>query len=345
MNCKEVFAVVLLLTTVKTSCLRPSNRFLRKLRLREANQQADAGSASGNAAFILLPFTDPADTDELASSGAGDAKTCEASLKASLEILKLQVYDECLGVTPVYVKDCCELKYLGFNGRSGFYGVRDELAYCDMETDGGGWMVIARRVSSYKPGGPGRSFRKNWKQYAQGFGVLDRSFWLGLERMHRLTFAQPMELRVDMTWENGTKVFAHYENFYVAGAEDKYRLTVEGYNPKSTVRDSLTYHNGSLFSTYDQDNDKRSNYRSGCANVCPDACGGGWWYRDCWQATFTADDDYLQSVIGWTVTTDPMGAFLILTGQFTHAEMKMRPKEWHCGIRGKEGVYSNVPLI
>ena len=36
-------------------------------------------------------------------------------------------------------------------------------------------------------------------------------------------------MRIDLKLVNGTKVFLHYEEFKVASAEDKYNLTVGGF--------------------------------------------------------------------------------------------------------------------
>ncbi len=330
-----VLTLVLLLSIVHVSCLRPSKRLLRKLR--EDEQRMDPTTCST-----------PSSALNFQPEGVEDSVTC-----LSVE----NIYESCPGEVPFYVKDCCQLNYLGFRHRSGIYGVRNELAYCDMETDGGGWLVIVRRVPKYKPDGPGRNFRKNWKQYERGFGVLDRNFWLGLRRMHLLTSAQPMELRVDFIRTNGTKDFAYYENFYVAGPKDKYRLTIEGFNPNiSTVSDALSGHNGAQFSTYDQDND------GGAADCSNDpysgAGGGGWWFggaaRRCFSAMFTTRyyHDLLQTKyygIYWlTFGTSSRVSPTFTVEDFSHAEMKVRPKVWHCGsMYGKKKVVigsGNVPL-
>ena len=49
-------------------------------------------------------------------------------------------------------------------------------ARCDMTTDGGGWMVIQRRL----PNGT-VNFTRCWNDYENGFGDLDGEFWYGLK--------------------------------------------------------------------------------------------------------------------------------------------------------------------
>ena len=45
-------------------------------------------------------------------------------------------------------------------------------ARCDMETDGGGWMVIQRRVANGNV-----NFTSDWNDYVNGFGDLNGEFW------------------------------------------------------------------------------------------------------------------------------------------------------------------------
>ena len=50
-------------------------------------------------------------------------------------------------------------------------------ARCDMDTDGGGWLVIQRRVS-----GGTENFFRGWSDYEDGFGDLNGEFWYGLKK-------------------------------------------------------------------------------------------------------------------------------------------------------------------
>ena len=47
--------------------------------------------------------------------------------------------------------------------------------YCDLQTEGGGWMVFQVRDDV----NPKENFMRNWEDYKVGFGDFDREFWLG----------------------------------------------------------------------------------------------------------------------------------------------------------------------
>ena len=87
-----------------------------------------------------------------------------------------------MGINGVF-QDCYQPYFLAL-GNSGVYPIengRRGYAYCDQSTDGGGWLVIARRA------GGRRSFDKTWRHYKKGFGPLDKDFWLELDSIINLT--------------------------------------------------------------------------------------------------------------------------------------------------------------
>ena len=95
---------------------------------------------------------------------------------------------------------------------------------CDMTTSGGGWTIFQRRVDGSV------DFYLGWKDYREGFGNLSGEFWLGLDKIHRLSKSGENVLRVDLEgWKNETG-YAKYSTFQVANEEDRFRLTVAGYS-------------------------------------------------------------------------------------------------------------------
>ncbi|KAK2146178.1 hypothetical protein LSH36_626g01004 [Paralvinella palmiformis] len=139
--------------------------------------------------------------------------------------------------------------------------------YCDMETDGGGWTVLLRRVDGSE------NFNRDWQDYKQGFGSLNGEFWAGNELINRLTNdGRGYTLRVDMTSYEGEKRFAKYTRFIIHGEEAKYPLYVDGYDNRSTLPNSLWTHRACKFSTGNADNDGSSS-----RNLATEF-QSGWWY-------------------------------------------------------------------
>ena len=52
--------------------------------------------------------------------------------------------------------------------------------YCDLQTEGGGWMVFQVRDDVL----PKENFMRSWEDYKVGFGDFDREFWLGKLQHH-----------------------------------------------------------------------------------------------------------------------------------------------------------------
>uniref|UniRef100_A0A665UZ10 Tenascin C n=1 Tax=Echeneis naucrates TaxID=173247 RepID=A0A665UZ10_ECHNA len=175
------------------------------------------------------------------------------------------------GVLYKYPRDCSQALLNG-DTSSGLYTVYlggDESqplqVYCDMSTDGGGWIVFLRRQS-------GRlEFFRNWKNYTAGFGDMNDEFWLGLSNLHKITAGGQYELRVDLR-DKGETAHAQYDKFSVSEPRTRYKVHVGGYS--GTAGDSMTYHHGRPFSTYDHDNDI-------AVTNCALSYKGAFWYKNC----------------------------------------------------------------
>lgn len=185
------------------------------------------------------------------------------------------------------------------------------MAYCDMETDGGGWTVFQRRKDGSE------DFFRGWKDYVRGFGDLNREFWLGLDSLQNLTAMIPMTLRVDLRAASDT-AFAQYSTFQVG--KKNYKLTVGGYS--GTAGDSLSYHNNRIFSTRDRD---PATFITRCAM----SYRGGWWYKNCHQANLNGLYGVSIRHQGVVWTSWKGNEFSI---PFT--EMKMRPTDFRPPARG-----------
>ncbi|XP_072513263.1 microfibril-associated glycoprotein 4-like [Salminus brasiliensis] len=136
--------------------------------------------------------------------------------------------------------------------------------------DTGGWTVFQRRMDGSV------NFYRGWDYYRAGFGFADGEYWLGLENLFHLTLRKKYELRVDMEDWNGERVFAQYSSFSVDPESFGYTLYVSGFSDGG-AGDSLSYHNGQKFSTFDKEQDVDTGRN--CAKVFR----GSFWYRNCLQ--------------------------------------------------------------
>ena len=203
----------------------------------------------------------------------------------TLIALGIMLVDACPIVTSVN-GSCCEVKSNKFKfsvtaptQQSRVYNITNfcgdcELTaegYCDVVTDGGGWLVVQRRQDGSV------DFNRGWVDYEEGFGSLTGEFWYGLHPLHCLTNQGQWQLRIDFTFTNGTKSYLSYTNFSVGPASSQYQLSISGftgitYNPFTSL-------NGMKFTTKDRDNDKYS--RGNCAINVDGRDSGGWWYKFC----------------------------------------------------------------
>ncbi|XP_018414840.1 PREDICTED: ficolin-2-like [Nanorana parkeri] len=210
-------------------------------------------------------------------------------------------------------KDCKELLYQG-QVLSDWYTIylddNTQLkVLCDMHTDGGGWLVFQRRRDGSV------DFYRNWNSYKVGFGSRLREFWFGNDNLHALTSIGTWELRIDFHFDNRW-YFAKYASVGVLGESEKYKLSLGNFT-EANAGDSLTYHNGEMFSTIDQDHDTN-------VGNCAKTCKGGWWYKSCYNANLNGL--YLLGEIN----SESSGGSVWKTGKgfkysYKYIEMKIRP--------------------
>ncbi|XP_058833167.1 mucin-19-like [Topomyia yanbarensis] len=141
---------------------------------------------------------------------------------------------------------------------------------CDHEHDVGGWTAIHNRFDGSV------DFYRTWREYKTGFGFLNGEFWLGLDRIHQLTYGKPHELLIVVEEYNGHRAVAKYSRFAIASEKENYRLTKLG-RYSGTAGDSLNYHRNVSFSTADRDNDLAT---VNCARLYKAA----WWYCNCFDS-------------------------------------------------------------
>ena len=76
-------------------------------------------------------------------------------------------------------------------------------------------------------------FYRGWTEYKNGFENTAGEYWLGLDRLNRLTNSPRYELRVDLMDTSGNKVYAHYDYFAVSSENLKYRLSLGSYSGRA----------------------------------------------------------------------------------------------------------------
>ncbi len=127
-----------------------------------------------------------------------------------------------------YQKDCAEL-YKSGKQNSGVFTIDPDGSnafdvFCDQTTVGGGWTVFQKRQDGSV------NFYRGWDDYKRVFGNLSGEFWLGLEKIHRLTSSGQYKLRVDLEDFAGNTAYAEYDSFGVASEGNKYYLSVESFS-------------------------------------------------------------------------------------------------------------------
>ena len=121
-------------------------------------------------------------------------------------------------------------------------------------------------------------FNRSWPEFRVGFNDSRGNFWLGNDLLHQLTTSGQYKLRFDLqARDNGSWYYAEYSSFTVFSESTNYRMQVSDYS--GNIGDAFTWEDGTMFTTYDRDNDPwtDTNYQNNCAVYN----GGGFWYNSC----------------------------------------------------------------
>ncbi|XP_038145195.1 tenascin-N isoform X13 [Cyprinodon tularosa] len=207
--------------------------------------------------------------------------------------------------------DCVQIMRNG-NNNNGIYTVyinnnqsKPIEVFCDMTTDGGGWLVLQRRNTGKL------DFMKRWRQYIAGFGNMTEEFWLGLDKIYALTNTPTQyELRFDLGL-GSERAYAVYDNFKIAPIRQKFKLTIGKY--RGTAGDAMTYHQDRLWTTIDSDNDI-------ALTNCARTHSGAWWYANCHLANLNGKWGDNRHSLG--VNWEPWKGHLT---SLDFTEMKIRP--------------------
>uniref|UniRef100_A0AAQ5XGR1 Tenascin N n=1 Tax=Amphiprion ocellaris TaxID=80972 RepID=A0AAQ5XGR1_AMPOC len=201
------------------------------------------------------------------------------------------------------------LQFLMLSGVYTIYIANDRSkpaeVFCDMDTDGGGWLVLQRRNIGKL------DFMKRWRQYIAGFGNLTEEFWIGLDKIYELTNTPTQyELRFDLGL-GSERAYAVYDNFKIAPVKQKFKLTIGKYS--GTAGDAMTYHQGRPWTTIDSDNDI-------ALGNCALTHRGAWWYKNCHLANLNGKwgDNRHSMGVNW----EPWKGHLT---SIDFTEMKIRP--------------------
>ncbi|XP_060073868.1 SCO-spondin-like [Ylistrum balloti] len=166
-----------------------------------------------------------------------------------------------------HCQDCNALYNIGYNV-SGNYTIYPDPStgydvYCEMQRGNGGWIVLQHRFDGSE------MFNRSFAEYEQGFGDLNGEFWMGLDKMSKLT-NPGRKVRFLLQTYDGAWMTLDYGNFSIANASKQYTLNVSqhisGFSPGT-----FSYNSGRKFYTFDRDNDAH----------CAVRRFSGWWFGSC----------------------------------------------------------------
>ena len=136
-----------------------------------------------------------------------------------------------------------------------------------MQINNYGKLQIQKRFSF------GSGFARKWAEFKNGFDD-EGSYWLGLERLHRLTsHNKNADLEIAIVFTTGPMAYVAYKTFQVAGESDGYRLYIDDYDPdRSNIENAFLTPDAGVFVTQDRD------HGEGLSSLAWKQ-GGSWWAK------------------------------------------------------------------
>ncbi|XP_060651292.1 ficolin-1-like [Drosophila nasuta] len=239
----------------------------------------------------------------LETSLAEKEKQCELRIEHAKEIFSIEMRrkPKAQENTEDIVKDVSfSLSCVDIDRSSGIHMITlpDIEAFpvkCDSGIAGLGWTVIQSRLDG------SINFYRSWNEYRDGFGDLKSEFFMGLEKLHRITSSERHELFIFMRDRNSQLRSARYDDFKVGGEQTGYELISIG-NHTGFSDDILRGNLHMKFSTFDRDNDK-----CGDSNCAVDL-HGGWWYNCCSDSNLNGGYQETQKSrrIFWNYSSDEL---------------------------------------
>jgi hypothetical protein len=186
-------------------------------------------------------------------------------------------------------------------------------AYCDMETDGGGWTLVWSNLR----GGRGKPATE--LQWGPAIHTLPRvsgqlsadleSFVVYTGLAHWVPMAPAFQLRYSWANDYGSEIDQSYRcTFNLTTAT--YVLSFNTSTCEQLVGDVVpglvVTSNGKAFSTYDADHDDRPDSAEGCAQLYTNS---PWWYANCWSGSINGGGEL--SVSGANVGQHFNGAYWV----------------------------------
>ncbi|XP_049305767.1 fibrinogen C domain-containing protein 1-like [Bactrocera dorsalis] len=269
--------------------------------------------------FLLLHYLLWISIKNVCGEDLDSSTICDCNCDVEIDVVKTFIQEleaarkreEQQSVRKSMSSSCLEAAAESF--KSGIYNITLEkfsdtsfAVYCNEEVDYGGWLVIQRRVSDAV------DFDRDWREYKNGFGVLDENYWIGLEKLHAFTSSCQHELYIEMQRYSGESYYARYSEFVVGGESEGYPLKILG-TYEGTAGDSLKQHVGLKFTTRDQDNDLAP------VNNCAVDFKGAWWFKKCYSSHLNGRYGQRSDGVDWISITREES--------LKSAQMMIRPTE------------------